>query len=99
LYYAEQKKPDWNKILQREDDAFYSLILLGNSTGFSAKEIKKFNYDKLLSGFSEPLELRKIDHHEFPLFGFLFAKTIQEHREELDKILVSDLKEYVVKQD
>jgi hypothetical protein len=99
LYYAEQKKPDWDKILQREDDAFYSLILLGNNTGFSAKEIKKFDYDKLLSGFSEPLELRKIDHHEFPLFGFLFVKTIQEHREELDKILVSDLKEYVVKQD
>ena len=99
LYYAEQKKPDWEKILQREDDAFYSLILLGNSTGYAAKEIRSFDYKKLLSDFSNPLELRKIDYHKFPIFGFLFAKTTQEHREELNKILISDLKEYVVKED
>ena len=97
IYYSEQRKPNWEKILNRADDAYYSLILLGNATGYSADEIESFNYQNLLRSFSDPLELRKIDYHEFPIFGFLFAKTEKENFAELDKILVSDFKEFVVK--
>ncbi len=96
LYYFNQQKPNWEKILKREDDAIYSLILLANATGYTAKEIDYFNYDKVLSDFSNILELRRIDHHKFPIFGFLFTRTLKDKKEELNRILVSDLKEYVV---
>lgn len=99
VYFTEQKKPDWEGILRYKDNSLYSLILLGNVTGFSSDEISYFDYDKLLSDFNSPVELRKIDYHKFPVFGFLFARTEKNSQEELDKILVSDLKEYVVKKE
>jgi hypothetical protein len=49
----------------------------------------------LLSRFEHPLELRKIDYKEYPVFGFLFAETSQANFGELERILRSDLKEFI----
>jgi hypothetical protein len=94
-YYFSKQKPDWNELLKGKDDLIYSLVILDNSTGIKEKEIKQFNYNKLLAHFEKPLELRKINHLEFPLFGFLFCETKQKNMTELDSILKSDLREYV----
>ena len=42
------------------------------------------------------LELRKIDVPELPLFGIIFAETDERHRNELDRILKSDLTEFLL---
>ena len=94
-YYFEAKEPDWDKILKSYDDSIYSIIILNNATGYSADQIKYFNYDKLLANFENPLDLRKINYSKYPLFGFLFTKTSQDYFSELDAILKSDLKEYI----
>jgi hypothetical protein len=94
-YLFQQKEPDWSDILKEKDGAIYSNIVLNNSTGIEGKNVLSFDYDKLMADFEKPLELRKADFKKFPLFGFLFCETRVKNMEELDRILISDLTEYV----
>lgn len=95
-YYFEQREPDWDAILKTHDTSIYSVIILNNATGFTSDQIKSFNYDKLLATFKHPLEMRKINYTKYPLFGFIFIKTPSECTIELNKILESDLSEFVL---
>ncbi|MCK5311389.1 MAG: ATP-grasp domain-containing protein [Desulfobacteraceae bacterium] len=95
LYYYLQKKPDWPKILKGKEDKLFSIIVLDNSTGIDTDKIRSFNYEKLLSNFENPIELRKIDYKKYPVFGFLFTQTRKDNFAELKNILDSDLNEFV----
>jgi hypothetical protein len=95
VYCLSQKKPDWECLLKNKDDLLYSLIVLNNSTGLDGKDIKAFDYERLLSTFDNPLELRKSDFKKHPHFGFLFAETRTDNTVEIDRILTSDLLEFV----
>ena len=95
LYYYLQKKPNWPGILKGKEGKLFSIIVLDNSTGVAVDEVTSFNYDKLLSKFEKPMELRKIDFHEYPVFGFLFTETREENFIELKNILDSDLNEFI----
>ena len=95
LYYASQLKPDWSEILKGKDEKLYSIIILDNSTGIPSERISSFNYEKLLADFEKPLEFRKFDYQEYPVFGFLFTETTEKNRSELQYILNSDLIEYI----
>jgi hypothetical protein len=94
-YLFQQKEPDWNTILKDRDGAAFSNIVLNNSTGIEGKNIQSFDYKRLLADFEKPLELRKADYSKFPLFGFLFCETRKQNMQELERILMSDLKEYI----
>jgi hypothetical protein len=94
-YLYNQKQPDWNTILKGKENLVYSNIVLNNSTGIEGKDISSFDYDKLLKDFENPLELRKADFKKFPLFGFMFCETRKQNMKELERILMSDLKEYL----
>ncbi len=94
-YLFQHKEPDWSTILKDMDGAVFSNIVLNNSTGIEGKNIQSFDYEKLLADFEKPLELRKADFGKFPLFGFLFCETRKQNMPELDRILMSDLKEYI----
>jgi hypothetical protein len=95
LYYQNQQKPDWDKLLAEKDNLLYSVVILDNSTGKTAEEIVSFDYEKLLASFEHPLELRKIDYHVHPLFAFLYVETRAENTSELDSILHSKLNEFI----
>lgn len=95
-YYFAQKRPDWAEILSDKAGKLYSIIVLDNATGIDGAEIKAFNYDALRMSFEKPLALRKIDYKEYPVFGFVFAETKIENIAELEKILKSDLREFVI---
>ena len=94
-YFLSGKKPDWEQILKNDNGHAFNLIVLDNNSGIAGKDIKRFDYDKLLKSFTKPLELRKTDYKKFPVFAFLFAKTDDENAEELKNILKSDLREYI----
>ncbi|MFN8258447.1 MAG: ATP-grasp domain-containing protein [Bacteroidales bacterium] len=94
-YFLNELKPDWNKILSSKEGKIYAMMVLENSTGYKTGEIKSFNYDKLVSQLEKPLEIRKIDFYRYPVFGFLFAETRTENFAELERILCSDLREFV----
>ncbi|MGM0656708.1 MAG: ATP-grasp domain-containing protein, partial [Thermodesulfobacteriota bacterium] len=93
--YLSQKRPNWKEALENQNGKLYSIVVLDNSTGLDAQDIDAFDYERLLSRFEHPLELRKIDYKEYPVFGFLFAETSQANFGELERILRSDLKEFI----
>ena len=95
LYYYSQKKPNWSEVLKGKEGKLFSIIVLDNSTGIDVDEITSFNYEKLLSNFEKPIELRKIDYKKYPVFGFLFAETREDNFVELKNILDSDLNEFI----
>ena len=95
VYYFSQKRPDWDQILKNKQGKLYSIIVLDNSTGIEENRITAFDYDMLLSNFEKPLELRKINYKEYPVFGFLFTETKEENFSELERILKSDLREFI----
>ncbi len=95
LYYYTRQKPDWGELLQGKEGKLFSLIVLDNSTGIDGSVIKSFDYEKLLAGFEQVLELRKVDYTSYPVFGFLFVETREENFAELKNILNSDLKEFI----
>ncbi len=95
LYYYSQKKPDWDAALKGKEGKLFSIIVLDNSTGIDGAEITSFDYEKLLSGFEKPIELRKIDFMKYPVFGFLFTETREDNFVELKSILDSDLNEFI----
>lgn len=94
-YYFQQKKPDWERILSSGTGDLFSIIVLDNSTGLRGDQIGDFDYDQVLAGFENPLELRKLDYNEQPVFGFIFARTKIDNFSELDRILKSNLREFV----
>ena len=93
--YFRQTAPDWPDILAQADDHLYSIVVLDKPSDLEAAAIKRFDYEKVCSLFKDPLELRKIDYQEYPVFGFLFSKTRKENIAELERILRSDLKEFI----
>jgi len=95
IYYFHKKQPDWARILKDKEGKRYSIIVLDNSTGIEGSKITAFDYDKLLSQFENPLELRKINYRKYPVFGFLFTETSEKNVSELEWILKSDLREFV----
>ena len=95
LYFYYQKKPDWCQILKEKEGKLFSMVGLDNSTGKKVSEITSFNYDKLLANFEKPLELRKIDYKQYPIFGILFIETREENFLEIKNILDSDLSKFI----
>lgn len=95
LYYYSQKKPNWSEVLEGKEGKLFSIIVLDNSTGIDVNEITSFNYEKLLSKFEKPIELRKINFQKYPVFGFLFVETREDNFIELKNTLDSDLNEFI----
>ena len=95
LYYFNQEKPDWPQLLQGKAGKLFSIVVLDNSTGVDIADIRSFDYKKFLTWFKNPLELRKIDFREYPVFGFLFTETDKDNFAELKEILESDLSEFI----
>jgi len=55
-----------------------------------------FDHDLLGEDFENALMIRRLDIKKYPVFGFLFAETSAGNEEELTRILVSDLKKYII---
>jgi hypothetical protein len=95
LYYYTQQKPNWTELLNGKDGKLFSVVVLDNSTGENGNEITSFDFEKLLSCFEKPLELRIIDYKKYPVFAFLFTETRKENISELEYILNSNLTEFI----
>ncbi|HII93473.1 MAG TPA: ATP-grasp domain-containing protein [Methanosarcina sp.] len=94
-YFMEQLEPDWDKVLADREGKSFCLVMLNKSEDLDLKEVKSFNYEKLLSDFEKPLELRKADHEKRGYFGYMFTETRDSNWSEIERILKSDLEEYI----
>lgn len=94
-YFLEQLEPDWNEILADKEGKSFCLVMLNKPADLDLKEVKAFDYEKLLSDFEKPIELRKADHEKRGYFGYMFTETRDSNWEEIQRILKSDLREYI----
>jgi hypothetical protein len=93
--FYQQRKPDWQSILAEHDDTNYCLVVLDNSTGYAGEDIAAFDYQALADSFDEVLEVRPVDFERYSVFGFLMLKVQPDRMAQIDRILQSDLREYV----
>jgi len=94
-YFLEQLEPDWKTILADKEGKKFCLVMLNRPVDLDLKEVKVFDYEKLLSYFEKPLELRKADHGKYGFFGYMFTETMDINWGEIERILKSDLREYI----
>lgn len=94
-YFLEQLEPDWNEILADKEGKSFCLVMLNKPADLDLKEVKAFDYEKLLPDFEKPIELRKADHEKRGYFGYMFTETRDSNWEEIQRILKSDLREYI----
>ena len=95
LYYFRDQRPDWDTVFRDRGDRVYSIIVLDNTTGRDGKDIRWFDYDRLSLQLENPMVIREIDWRTHPVFGFVFAETRPDNLQELEKLLVSDLSEFI----
>ncbi|WP_324824615.1 ATP-grasp domain-containing protein [Sinanaerobacter sp. ZZT-01] len=93
-YFFADKKPDWEKILNKKDERVYSLVLVDVPKRLQGKSIKSFDYKGVSSKFRKVLEMREIDFHEYPVFAFLYIETKADLME-LKEALNMDFSEFI----
>ena len=91
--FFEQKMPDWNSILEKAGRGVYYFSMAEVPDGIDRKNIKKFDYDGFLSNYSNPLEVRRINFRENPLFAVVFGSTTDKN--EVVKILSLKTNDYI----
>ena len=91
--YLDGGRPDFDSLLAGREGKTYSMILLNRPEGLSPDAA--LDFERLAASFQRVLELRKISVPELPLFGILFTETDERQSDELDRILKSDLTEFL----
>ncbi|WP_027471505.1 hypothetical protein [Saccharicrinis fermentans] len=94
-YYFENSRPDWDAIYKGKENKLFSIIVLDNNSGLKPTDIARFDYEALAADFENPVLIRPLDINKYPLFGFVFAETNENNKQELYNILSSDLRKYI----
>ncbi len=91
--YLKQQEPDWDEILKDNMDRTYALIVGDVPKTIQRNQIESVDYDAFLGIFSKPLDIRKVDYRQYPIFAFLFAEV---QPEEVERMLRADLGEFII---
>lgn len=94
--FYENQKPNWDIIFKGKENKVFSVIILDNNSGILPSDVVKFKYADLAKDFENPVLIRKLDINKYPVFGFLFTETSSSNKKELNDILTSDLRKYIV---
>lgn len=92
--YLNNRVPDWNAALSGKDGQIFSFVILDKPSGEAASGIH-YDYNAVSASFTKVLHLRRMEKPEYPMFGLVFTQTPSADRSELDRIMRSDLTEYM----
>ncbi len=92
-YYMEDKKPNWDKILEKKGNEMYYFTGADIPSYINNKNIKSVDYEKYLSNIKHPLDVRKIDYKIKPLFAVVIGRA--EDSEEIKTLLNMDLSKFI----
>jgi hypothetical protein len=93
-YFFSQIKPDWDQILESRAGKIYGMFGIDIPKHLDKSKIR-FNYDKFIAHFSNPLHYVKMDYRKFPMAIYLFAEANAENFSEFETMLYSDLTEFI----
>jgi len=93
-HYFKQEKPDWDKILELRGDKLYGMFGIDIPKHLDKSRIR-FDYEKFIAHFSHVLFFVKMDYTKFPMAIYLFAEVSRSRFDEFEKILYSDLSEFI----
>lgn len=94
-YYLKQQEPDWDSILAQKEDKVYSLIVADVPKHIDRHTIQSVDYEAFESLFKKPLELRRINFRQYPVFAFLFTEADKGDEEEIRKVLSVDFADFI----
>ncbi|MHA1856912.1 MAG: ATP-grasp domain-containing protein [Promethearchaeota archaeon] len=94
--FFQQKAPDWNKVLEDKEGKIYAMIVGNIPAHINLGDIKSIDYEKFAEKFSKPLDIRKINYREFPLFAISFAEFSDNDLKEMEHLLKDDFKDVIV---
>ena len=92
-HFLNQQKPDWNKILAEKDDLIYYFTIGDIPNSIDKNKIINIDYDKYLENISNPLEIRKINYKNNPIFAIVFAKT--NNFAEIKNLLALNMSDFI----
>ncbi len=92
-YYFKQQKPNWSEILKNSTDEIFYFTIGDIPNDIDRKNIKKIDFEKYLKNISNPIEIRKIDYIQNPIFAICFAKT--KNIDEIKNILKLNMKNFI----
>ncbi len=93
-YYFKKVKPNWSKILSNVDDAYYYFTMADIPSDIKKDDIKNIDYNAYLKNIKNPLEIRKINPNNNPVFAIVFAKT--NSMDEIKNLLKLNMKKFIV---
>ena len=93
--YLNGERPDWEALCAAREGTVTSVVIADVASDVDPADVADVDYAALRERFSDPLEIRRIDWKEYPVFAFVFARHKEGETEELDEMLRSDLKEYL----
>ena len=93
--FFEQKAPDWNQILTGKEGKIYAMIVGNVPSDINLRDIKSIDYKKFAKKFRKPLDIRKINYREFPLFAIVFAEFDEKNLAEMNEFLTDDFKDII----
>ena len=92
-YYFKQLKPNWDEIIKNSSDDIFYFTIGDIPSEINRKNIKKIAFEKYLKNISNPLEIRKIDYIQNPIFAITFAKT--KDIDEIKNILKLNMNKFI----
>jgi len=93
-YYFQQLKPDWDAILESRKEKNYGMFGIDIPKHLDKNAIR-FNYEKFIAHFSNPIFYVKMDYTVLPMAIYLFAETQKDQFSEFEAILYSDLSAFI----
>lgn len=92
-YFLNQQKTDWDKIVAEKDDSIYYFTIGDIPNNIDKNTISIVDYDKYLTNISNPIEIRKIDYKNNPIFAIVFAKT--NNFDEIKNLLALNMSDFI----
>ncbi len=89
--YLNNKKPDWDAILHNTPDDYYCMAILEKQKNVSGA----FQYERLQKNVFETLSMRVYQGDALPIYGFLFARIPESHKDQVDWLTKANLTEFI----
>ena len=91
--YFKNLKPDWDKILENSSEDYFYFTIGDIPSDIDRASIKQIDIDGFLKNISNPLEIRKVDYKQNPVFAIVFGQT--PDFSEIENLLKADMRPYI----